>query len=394
MSRKERKPTRREFLAGTGGAAALLAGGTLGRRAAHAASRGPHVIRLSWLSIANWLIEVGSTRVLIDGYITRLPGPPFFFGGGGGFMSTQGPALPDFESVGRVFDAINGKTITHLFTGHSHWDHSWDTAVWAKLTGAPVIGSVSTAYQCIAQGVPAAQCQVVVGGEVLDLGNGLTCRVIRTNHSGNNSNLEQHAPVELAGPPTPDPVTGGLRAGVAEDFPNGGGTRAFLFTVDNPAGPVSVMYTGSLSNFDLHVPIVVDGVDYGAPDANMAAAMDDAGLGSVDVWIAGGGNVAVGSLVLPIINPKAVLPNHWDGLFNPFWPGMPFPYSNPTFEALLAQQGVTLVKPQQYMDLFHLDESGLRPRRNHDVKQKLGFSDVQSFGSQESRAIDRHTCCA
>jgi hypothetical protein len=383
--------SRRHFLAGTGSAAALLATGSLGASAS-GAPRGPHQIKLSWLSIANWLIEVGGTRVLIDGYITRLPGPPFFFGGGGGFAFTQSPALPDVEAVTRVYEAIHGQTITHLLTGHSHWDHSFDTAVWAKLTGAPVIGSRTTAFQAIAQGVPASQCKTVLGGEVLDFGNGLICRVIRTNHSGNNSNPEQHDPVELQAPPVPDRVTGGLRAGVAEDFPNGGGTRAYLFTAENPGGSLSVLYTGSLSAFDLEVPIVIDGVDFGAPSDNLAAAMEDAGLDRVDLWIAGGGNEAVGALLLPIIRPRAVIPNHWDGLFNSFDAGLPFPYSNPAFEALLAQHGICLMPQHQYMDQFRLDESGLRTMRNHDVKQKLGFADVQSFHGQQHRA-DRHECC-
>ena len=389
---ERRHISRRQLLAGTGGAAAMLASGALSN-SARGAPKGPHEIKLSWLSIANWLIEVGSTRVLIDGYITRLPGPPFFFGGGGGFAFTRAPAVPDVRAVTRVHEAIHGQTITHLLTGHSHWDHSFDTAVWAKLTGAPVIGSRTTALQAIAQGVPSAQCTPVLGGEVLDLGSGLTCRVIRTNHSGNNTNPEQHDPVELRAAPVPDPVTGGLRAGVAEDFPNGGGTRAFLFTVDNPAGPLSVLYSGSLSAFDLTQRIVIDGVDFGAPADNLAAAMEDADLDRVDLWIAGGGTEEVGKLVLPIVRPRAVIPNHWDGLFNSFDAGLPFPYSNPAFEALLAREGICLLPQRQYMDQFRLDKSGVRAMPNHHVKHKLGFADVQIFSGQEHEADRRECCC-
>ncbi len=60
-------------------------------------------------------------------------------------------------------------------------------------------------------------------------------RVVRWNHSGDPAkNREQHDPVELEAIPRQDPATGGLKAGVAEDFPNGGGNRGFLFTVDGP----------------------------------------------------------------------------------------------------------------------------------------------------------------
>ena len=91
-------------------------------------------------------------------------------------------------------------------------------------------------------------------------------RVVRWNHSGDPAvNPEQHNPVELNAVPVRDPATGGLRAGVAEDFPNGGGNRAYLFIVDGPDGRFSWFFNNSASAVDLHVPIVVDGVDYGAP---------------------------------------------------------------------------------------------------------------------------------
>jgi hypothetical protein len=65
-------------------------------------------------------------------------------------------------------------------------------------------------------------------------------RVVRWNLSGDHaSNPEQHDPVELTAVPHPDTATSGLRAGVAEDFPNGGGNRGFLFVVDGPQGRFS-----------------------------------------------------------------------------------------------------------------------------------------------------------
>jgi hypothetical protein len=100
--------------------------------------------------------------------------------------------------------------------------------------------------------------------------------VVRWDHSGNASNPIQHFAWELSAPPVPDPATGGWRAGVGEDFPNGGGGRAFLFTIENPGGPVSFFVNNSASAFDLDKPIIVDGVNYGAPLANLAVA--DAGL--------------------------------------------------------------------------------------------------------------------
>ena len=106
----------------------------------------------------------------------------------------------------------------------------------------------------------------------------------------------------------PDAATGGLRAGVGEDYPNGGGNRAFLFTVDSPDGKLSFFVNNSASAFDLDKDVVVDGVSYGSPLGNLAAAMKDAGLTQVDAWIATGGE-PVAKMVVPLIHPKVYVPN-------------------------------------------------------------------------------------
>ena len=125
-------------------------------------------------------------------------------------------------------------------------------------------------------------------------------------------------------------------------------------------------------------PIVVDGVDYGAPIENLKAAMRDAGIDAVDLWI-GTGGLPVAQLVVPVLKPKAHIPIHWDGLWEPFEQGMPWPFSDPADEAYLAKAGVRLLKPGQYMDKWRLDRSGIRPVPNTAIKRALGFSDVQAF---------------
>ena len=58
---------------------------------------------------------------------------------------------PDEAAVREVYDAIGGRrAITQLITGHSHFDHSFDTPVWANLTGAPIMGSRTTCLQAAA----------------------------------------------------------------------------------------------------------------------------------------------------------------------------------------------------------------------------------------------------
>jgi hypothetical protein len=330
-------------------------------------------VDITWLSISNMHFAFGDQQVLADGYITRLP-PELFYGGGGGFASTRQAMRPDEDAVREVFEALGGvDAVKLLITGHSHWDHTFDTATWAGLSGAPIIGSMTTCLQTRAGGIGADQCTAVYGGEKFTLAPGVDMFVIRWNHSGNSAqNPEQHDPVELAAVPTPD-ASGGLRAGVAEDFPNGGGNRAYLFSVRGSSGKnFSWLFQDSASAVDLREPVRVDGRDYGAPLDNLRAAMRAAGLESVDLWIATGGR-AVAELVLPVIKPRHYLPVHWDGLFGAFKAGPAQPYSDPALADLLRQNGTNLVVPVQYMDRWRLDAGGIRELDNTAVKRRLGL---------------------
>jgi len=338
-----------------------------------ASAAGPAFVDITWMSISNMYYEIGALGIVTDGYITRLP-QDAFFGGGGGYAQTRRPFTPDMNAVTRVMNALGGPArVNLLLTGHSHWDHSFDTATWSKLTGARIIGSKTTCFQAQAESIPVDRCRAVGGGEVIQLADGVTMRVVRWNHSGDPAvNPEQHNPVELTAVPVRDSSTGGLRAGVAEDFPNGGGNRAYLFTVDGTDGQFSWFFSNSASAVDLHVPIVVNGVDYGAPIENLKSAMKDAQLTSVDLWI-GGSSAPVAKLVVPVLKPKAFIPVHFDGLFGAFEAGPPKPYADPGTESFLNASGVRVIRPDQYMDKWRLDRAGVRPMDNGEVKKALGF---------------------
>jgi hypothetical protein len=328
-------------------------------------------VDVSWLSITNLHLRVGSLGVLVDGYVSRIPPSTFVEPN---LLRTHTASRPDSAMVARVLSAIGGPSAVNvILSGHSHFDHSFDTAVWSKLTGAPIHGPRSTCLQAVAQEVTEARCTAVQGGERLALAPGVVARVVRWNHSGDPAvNPGQHDPSELARVPARDPATGGLRAGLVEDFPNGGGSRAYLFTVDTDAGSVTLFFNNTASAVDLHLPIVVDGVSYGAPLDNLRSAMRDAGLQSVDLWI-GAGSEAVARLVLPVLRPKAYLPLHWDGLFGAFEAGVPARYADDGTRRLLDSAGVRLVVPTQYMDRWLLDARGVHAVDNGAVKRALGL---------------------
>jgi len=343
------------------------------------AQRGPSFVDITWMSLANLHYQIGATGVVTDGYVTRIP-QAAFYGGPSGLAGTREAYRPDVEAVRRVLSALGGPPrVNLLLTGHSHWDHSFDTATWSTLTDAPIIGSRTTCFQAMAENIPAERCTVVDGREQMIVAEGVTMFVVRWNHSGDPSlNPEQHNAVELNAVPEIDRATGGLRAGVAENFPNGGGSRGFLFVVDSPEGRFSWFQQSSASAVDLHVPIVVNGVDYGAPIDNLRNALADANLDSVDLWI-GTGGLPIAELIIPVLRPRTYLPIHWDGLWAPFEDGLPRPFSSPDLENYLEQHDVTLVTPKQFMDKWRLDSTGIRELDNRVVKETLGFSNVQAF---------------
>jgi hypothetical protein len=84
--------------------------------------------------------------------------------------------------------------------------------------------------------------------------------------------------------------------------------------------------------------------------------------------------------VCPILRPKAHIPHHWDGLFSPFFSGLPFPYASVAgtgaLIAFFQSQGVMPLPPQQYMDKFRLTTKGVTPVPNEAIKAKLGFSNT------------------
>jgi L-ascorbate metabolism protein UlaG (beta-lactamase superfamily) len=333
---------------------------------------GPHEVKLTWVNIADWVFKVGDLRIYMDGAITKFDRSNIF-GGVAGFAFSHHPVCPDLPTIQRVLDALGGEgTIDFILTGHSNLDHSFDTATIAKLTGAHIVGSQSTCFQAFAQGIPRSQCTIVNGGEVMDLGGGVTVHVVRWNHSGNASNPDLHEPRELTAIPTPDPVTGCLRPGTLEDFPNGGGGRGYLFTVNNPGGPISWFYVDTGSDFDFDQPVIVDGANFGSPRDGLITAMWEAGLSEVDLWI-GLASTNFARLVVPLLNPRALIPNHLGSFFAPFFDGLTTPFSDLTLEAFLLGEGIQLVVPHQYLDAWKLDAKGIRSLPNTNVKRKLGF---------------------
>jgi hypothetical protein len=234
-------------------ACATLVGGTCAQAA-------PGHVDITWMSITNMHFDLGSQKIVADGYITRLP-PEIFYSGASGYGRTQRAVRPDEAAVKEVLDALGGKPAVNLLvTGHNHFDHSFDTGTWAKLSGARVIGAPTACLQTRAQGIAASRCTPVLGGEVFETERGVHVYVIAGITVAGRREPRAARTARLGDPRFGCPRCPARRC--PEDFPNGGGI-AYLFTVDGPQGRFSWFYW----TWQCHRPartVVLLGKDYGA----------------------------------------------------------------------------------------------------------------------------------
>jgi hypothetical protein len=116
--------------------------------------------------------------------------------------------------------------------------------------------------------------------------------------------------------------------------------------------------------------------------------MKDAGLDHIDVWI-GYSDRSLAEAVGKILQPKAHIPHHWDGLFSSFFAGVPFPYTSVAgaegVATVLKTHAITLLPPQQYMDAYQLTAQGVTPIANEEIKKKLGLPENPPALSETER---------
>jgi L-ascorbate metabolism protein UlaG (beta-lactamase superfamily) len=335
----------------------------------------PPAVELTWLSVTNWLLQAGDTRILLDGYLTRIDRHLAEADG-----SSRGTARTDTAELRRLLaPALPDLRADWVLVGHAHWDHAFDVPALAALTGARIAGARTVCHQAVGLGVDAERCTAVEGGESFEAGPGVRVRVVRWHHSGAASSdvgRRLRAPLELRAPPPVDPATAGLRPGFLDDYPNGGGGRGYLITVTTAAGPVTLFWSNSGNPETWDVPVSVDsaylreaGVDLShlewAPPAEptrdaLAAALRAEGLDGVDLWIGFGGPDHVRQVV-ETLRPRTFLPHHWDDFWSPMDDGPGATFDAGTLTPILDPAGIRLVIPAAYYDRFRLGtDDGLR----------------------------------
>lgn len=138
-------------------------------------------VRGRYLGVAGWEITDGKTTVLIDPYISRVPGPPADGSEAGagwpGKLRQSDLAVPDTAAVDRYIERADFILMTH-----AHYVHLLDAPYIARTRKAVLIGNESAANIARANGLPDDQIVTILGGEDLEFGT-FSVRVIPSLHS-------------------------------------------------------------------------------------------------------------------------------------------------------------------------------------------------------------------
>lgn len=319
-------------------------------------------VSLTWLSVTNWLVEAGDTRILLDGYLTRIDRRLVEADG-----TSHGTAVTDTAELRRLLRrAVPDLRLDWILVGHGHWDHAFDVPAIAELTGARIAGPRTVCLQAEALGVDAGRCVPVEGGEVLEVDGDVRVRVVRWHHSGDpatEGGRRLSAPLELRTAPAVDRRTGGLRPGFLEDYPSGGGGRAYLLTVGDVPEPTTIFWSNSGNPAAWEVALEPDtaflraaGVDLsnlepaGDPRPTrdlLTTTLREEGLRGVDVWIGFPGPEHVRQVV-PTLRPATFIPHHWDDFWMPMRHGVGEPFTGEAIRPYLDSVGVGLAIPRAY----------------------------------------------
>lgn len=143
--------------------------------AAPPASASAGALRATWFGTTAVLLSDGRHAVMIDPFFTRPPGLAS--------LILNREIAPDEPRIRAALDAAGVTRLDAVLVSHSHYDHAMDAGVVARLTGAPLLGSASTARIGQGAGLPQAQ-QVVVQPGVPTQHGAFRITFIRSVHAG------------------------------------------------------------------------------------------------------------------------------------------------------------------------------------------------------------------
>ncbi len=143
-------------------------------RYAPPAAAGP-ALTATWLGTTAVLLSDGEHSLMVDPFFTR---PEGWLN-----LITNRAIAPDEEIIARGLSKVRLTNLAAVLISHSHYDHAMDAAVVARLSGAALVGSESTANIGRGGGLPESQIRVVKSGVPMLFGS-FTATFIESRHAG------------------------------------------------------------------------------------------------------------------------------------------------------------------------------------------------------------------
>jgi L-ascorbate metabolism protein UlaG (beta-lactamase superfamily) len=237
----------------------------------------PAGLELEWLGVAGYRLTYQGVTLFVDPYVSRVPLRA---------MVSRRPALPDPALVERYLSAPG--EVAGVLVGHTHFDHAIDVPAVVRRHGCPAYGSASLARLMALHGLR-ERAVVVEPRRRYALGP-FTVRFIPSRHSKLLLGLK----VPFAGPLS------------CEDL-HGLTPRAYrcgaVYALRIEVAGVCLYHQGS-------------------------ADLDDLALARepVDVFLAGVAGRGVTrrywERILPKLDPRVVVPTHYDDFFRPLGAGL------------------------------------------------------------------------
>lgn len=277
----------------------------------------------SWFGVTALLLSDGEHAVMVDPFFTRPSGLLN--------MALNREIAPDEALIKQWLDKAGIKKLDAVLVSHSHFDHAMDAGVVARLTGAMLIGSQSTANIGRGAGLPESQIQIIKSGEAIHRGP-FTLTFIESKHAG-----------ATGGAPTGDIAATLLPPFHYLDYRQGG---TYSILIEHQLG--TALHHGSAG----FVPDALNGRHADIVFLGVALLPD------LDTYL---------RETVDAVGAKMVIPTHWDDFTRPLdRPLLPFPVV-------------------VHLDRFFADVARLRPNLNVqtlEVNQPvvIGYSAAPSAG--------------
>jgi L-ascorbate metabolism protein UlaG (beta-lactamase superfamily) len=157
-------------------------------------------LKVTFLGVSTLLFDDGETAIMTDGFFSRP-----------GLFSVVTRILPDSATIRTMLDRAGVNRLAAVIPVHSHYDHAMDAPYVAKLTGAQLIGSTSTANVGRGGGLPEDRITVAISGQPMAFGR-FTVVLLESRHAPTGRLL---MPGEIASPLIPPARTSDYRLGTA-----------------------------------------------------------------------------------------------------------------------------------------------------------------------------------